>query len=223
MDFKNRHPLNAIDGYENLSMLEALIPFVDYPLKLPLALFIKLGEIQLIMKCFQTPNNLSRLGLHCTVKDPLDMICSFTGISPELAKMLFFMMNNSTDSMFSDILKNVSGDEYVNTSTAYNMPSDNPSDSGFPPESVANMMNMVQTVQEGFQQINQNPLKTPSDTKHFDYNSDSNSSYTPNDEFSHFTPTPHLDNDFEQKIQNLFAEYDLAQAAEYDNTLPNDF
>ena len=189
MDLKNRHPLNAIDGYENLSMLEALIPFVEYPLKLPLALFIKFGEIRLIIKCFQSPNNLTRLGLHYATSDPWDMICALTGMSPELVKMMFSMMNNGGDSMFSDLFANFPGDEQTDRKHSDNTNPDNKSNSGFSPENIANMMNMVQAMQSGFSQA------TP----------------------EHKMPNsaPQSNDDFEQKIQNMLAEYDLEQASEY--------
>ena len=49
MEQTKRHPLECITNQSGLSMLECLIPFVDYPLKLPLALFIKFNEIRMIM------------------------------------------------------------------------------------------------------------------------------------------------------------------------------
>ena len=99
MDLKNRHPLNAIDGYESLSMLEALIPFVDYPLKMPLALFIKFSEIRLIIKFFQSNNNLIPMGLHYDNTDPMDMIGSLTGMSPDVIKMMFSMIDGGNNSI----------------------------------------------------------------------------------------------------------------------------
>ena len=159
MDFKNRHPLNAIDGYESLSMLEALIPFVDYSLKLPLALFLKFSETRLILKCFQSTENLIHLGLHNPCGDPWDMICSFTGISPDMLKMMFSMMDGSGNSMFSD---------------------------------------MFQTMQSGCKE---------------------HENYTPNytgchgDKHTQCTSS----DDFDKNIQQLLAEYDLAQAEQYDS------
>lgn len=124
MDFKNRHPLNAIDGYESLSMLETLIPFVEYQLKLPLALFIKFNEIRLIIKCFQAPHNLTRLGLHCAANDPWDMICALTGMSPELMKMMMSMMDGGENS--------------------------NPFGTEFSTDSISSMMNMMHSFQTNF-------------------------------------------------------------------------
>lgn len=159
MDFKNRHPLNAIDGYENLSMLEVLIPFVEPSLKLPFALFIKFSEIRLIINCFRSIDNLTRLGLHNTSSDPLDMICALTGTSPDLLKTMFSMMDGNN---------------------------------------LNNMMSMLQNMPSG--------VKTSSNTSDY-FNQETDSSKR--------TVSGVSDDSFEQNIQNLLAEYDLAQAAEY--------
>ena len=144
MDFTNRHPLNAIEGYENLSMLEMLIPFVEPSLKLPLALFIKFSEVRLIIRCFQSTENLVRLGLHNPSNDPLDMVCALTGMSPDMLKMMFSMMDGNDNNLFSNLFNG-------NTD-------------------ISNMMN---------------------NTSHSD--------------------------DFDSNLQQLFAEYDLAQAEQYAN------
>ena len=64
MEQNPRHPLNSITNNNNMSMLEALIPFVDYPMKLPLALLIKANEIRLIIHAFHSLDYLSKIGLH---------------------------------------------------------------------------------------------------------------------------------------------------------------
>ncbi len=170
MDFTNRHPLHAIDGYENLSMLEMLIPFVDPSLKLPLALFIKFNEIRLIIKCFQSTENLVRLGLHNPSSDPLDMVCALTGMSPDMLKMMFSMMNGDNNSMFSDLFNG------------------NPD--------MTNMMNMFQHAQAN--------------------HADSFTDNAPNCNHA-FTDNASRSDDFDSNLQQLFAEYDLAQAEQYND------
>ena len=132
MDFKNRHPLNAIDGYENLSMLEVLIPFVEPSLKLPLALFIKFSEIRLIIRCFRSLDNLTRFGLHNNSSDPMDMICALTGMSPDLLKTIFSMMDGKNN-MFSDLF-HTSDDSYGSSNS-------------FDTDNLNTMMNMFQNMQ----------------------------------------------------------------------------
>ncbi len=148
MELNNHHPLGAITNRGNLSMLEALIPFVEYPLKLPLALFIKFTEIRMIISAFQSLDNLSRLGLHNISNNPMDMLCSLTGIPADTLNMLFSMMENSGSSLSPDFLSGLMGN-------------------------------------------------------------------TPNPPFHPSFKPPPPDDDFNQKLQNIFAEYDMLQAAEY--------
>lgn len=104
-----RHPLNAITNNNPMSMLEALIPFVDYPMKLPLALLIKANEIMLILRAFQSLDYLSRIGLHNPSKDPMDMLGSLTGMSPEMLKMMMSVLNNSDTAGNADLLSSLMG------------------------------------------------------------------------------------------------------------------
>ena len=109
MEHFPRHPLNAITNNNPMSMLEALIPFVDYPMKLPLALLIKANEIMLIMRAFQSFDYLSRIGLHNPSKDPMDMLGSLTGMSPEMLKMMMSVLNSSDTAGNADLLSSLMG------------------------------------------------------------------------------------------------------------------
>ena len=109
MEFHSKHPLNNITHNNPYSMLEALIPFVDYPMKLPLALFIKYHELRLIVNAFQEEEKLSQYGLHSSSNDPLEILANVMGLSPELLKTIMSMMdnmntsgNNSSDNMSTE-------------------------------------------------------------------------------------------------------------------------
>ncbi len=104
MEYHSRHPLDAITCNNNLSMLEALIPFVDYPLKLPLALLIKVNEILLILRAFRSMDYITRIGLHNPSKDPMDMLGSLTGMSPDLLKTMMSLAENMGNGASPDIL-----------------------------------------------------------------------------------------------------------------------
>lgn len=84
-----RHPFNQIAGYNSLSMLENLIPFVDHSLKLPLALFIKVSQIQLIVRTLQNPEECAQCGLHNTSSKPSDIFAAVTGLPPEILDLFF--------------------------------------------------------------------------------------------------------------------------------------
>lgn len=104
MEYKEQHPLDAITHTQSLSMLEALIPFVDYPLKLPLALLIKYYEIRRILDVFRSQDSLSRFGLHNTNHDPMDMLAAISGISPDIMKMLLSFSNSQADANPMDFM-----------------------------------------------------------------------------------------------------------------------
>lgn len=108
MEPTNRHPLDCITNQSGLSMLECLIPFVDYPLKLPLALFIKFNEIRMIINAFHSFDSISSLGLNATSNSPTDMLCALTGISPEMMNMLMSMTSGGNGGISPDILSGFS-------------------------------------------------------------------------------------------------------------------
>lgn len=99
MDYNKQHPLSQITGSSSLSMLEMLIPYVDYPFKLPLALFIKFHEIRLIINTLQNADMIEQFSLHNTNNSPADMLASFTGISPDMLQMLMGMAENGFPGM----------------------------------------------------------------------------------------------------------------------------
>ena len=144
MEQTKRHPLECITNQSGLSMLECLIPFVDYPLKLPLALFIKFNEIRMIMNAFHSFDTLSDYGLNMSSNSPTDMLCALTGISPDILNTILAMNQTS-----------MSGNPFMNTNFS-------------------------------------------------------------NDFFSNPTHSPPPDmNGFDQSISDIFAQYDMEQAAIY--------
>lgn len=117
----NRHPLEAITCRSSLSMLEALIPFVDYSLKFPLALFIKLDEIRLISEVFRSHHLIHKYGLHNPNNDVMDIICSLTGMSPDMLKMMMSMMDNMGDSFSPEMLSGLMGNSNMDFSNITSM------------------------------------------------------------------------------------------------------
>lgn len=99
MDYNKQHPLSQITCGNSLSMLEMLIPYVDYPFKLPLALLIKFLEIRMIINTFHNTDSLERLGLHNKDNNPIDILCSLTGIPPDMLHMLMSMPENNFSGM----------------------------------------------------------------------------------------------------------------------------
>lgn len=121
MESKKRHPLECITNCESLSMLESLIPFVEYPLKLPLALFIKFTEIRLIINAFRSIDTLSRLGLNSASSSPTDMLCALTGMSPEMLRILMSLSENMNGSFSPEMLSGLSGQNGMDFSNIANI------------------------------------------------------------------------------------------------------
>lgn len=106
------HPLDSLIRNNPMSMLEALIPFVDYPLKLPLALLIKANEIRIILHTFRTPDLLLQCGLHNPSNNPVDMLSSLTGVSPDMIKTMFTLAETMGKHNSDDILSSFMGNEH---------------------------------------------------------------------------------------------------------------
>lgn len=174
MELHSSHPLDNITRNNPYSMLEALIPFVDYPMKLPLALMVKYQEMRLILNAFRSVDSLSQYGLHNTSSDPMEMLGNIMGISPEMLRTLTSLMETQNIN-FSEAMGNFNTDEF---------------------QSRKDYVNQNNT---GNNYTNQNYTR-----QNYVNNNDENSS-----------KSYQANNSFDEKIKNIFAEYDLLQAAEY--------
>ena len=64
------NPLSLLCGNQNLEMLEAAIPYVGSNLVVPLALFIKVNEMNHLLRNVRNTENLSACGLDKSQKNP---------------------------------------------------------------------------------------------------------------------------------------------------------
>lgn len=144
------HPLDKLISDDSLFFLEAMVPFVEYPYKKPLVLFIKYRELMSIMKSLDNKDYISSCGFDChpkTTEEMLSDMCSFLpgNISSPMQQMkqmmsMMEMMNmtqennqdsNSLSSMFSPF----------STNPTFNNSNDNISNSGSLYESVLSILN----------------------------------------------------------------------------------
>lgn len=58
------HPLDNVYQNHSLLLLEAMIPYVDPALKLPLAMLIKLQEFRILIQVFNNPSRMEACGLN---------------------------------------------------------------------------------------------------------------------------------------------------------------
>ena len=182
MEFQSSHPLENITRKNPYSILEALIPFVDYPMKLPLALLVKYQEVRLILNAFQSADTISQYGLHNSSAGPMDMIANIMGVSPEMLKTILSIIENQHSN-------NIAGnnDNYFNfNNTGCN---DNLKD---------------------FDNTGYND-----NLKDFDNNTDSNDHNSNQEKNINSYTNAYFHDSLDENIKNIFAEYDLLRAAEY--------
>lgn len=76
------HPLDRLINNNSFSMLEALVPFVDYPYKKMLVLFIKYKEIVAIINCFNDRDLIAKRGFDCHPKSTEDFLADLCKLLP---------------------------------------------------------------------------------------------------------------------------------------------
>lgn len=79
-----QHPLDTIYSNNSLLLLEAMIPYLDSSLQLPIALLIKLQEMRTLMQFFHNPSLLERYGFNrmgCGNEELMSMLCQTMGLN----------------------------------------------------------------------------------------------------------------------------------------------
>lgn len=76
------HPLDRLIGNRTLSFLEAMVPFVDYPFKKPLVMFIKYQELMCIFRSLDNKSLVDECGFNCHPKNTEDMIADMCKFLP---------------------------------------------------------------------------------------------------------------------------------------------
>lgn len=87
-----RHPLDNLIRDDSLFMLEAILPFVSDNMKAPLAMYIKIMELQSILSCLQDRNYMESCGLHKDINNQDDILsslaaCGFPDVQGQFANI----------------------------------------------------------------------------------------------------------------------------------------
>ena len=104
------HPLDKLIKDDRLIMLEAMIPFVDRQLKGPLAIYIKITELKLIMNALSDYHYIEQCGLNMDMNNQEQVLsalagCGFPDIASQFEQVktamnmanMMNMMNESKD------------------------------------------------------------------------------------------------------------------------------
>lgn len=76
------HPLDRLISDHSFALLEALVPFVDYPYKQLLVLYIKYKEAITIINSFNNREFVTKQGFDCHPKTSEDFLCDLCKILP---------------------------------------------------------------------------------------------------------------------------------------------
>lgn len=76
------HPLDKLISDNSLFLLEALVPFIDYPYKKMLVLFIKYRELMAIMNSLNDREYISSCGFDCHPKSTEEMLANMCNFLP---------------------------------------------------------------------------------------------------------------------------------------------
>ncbi len=172
------HPLDKLIKDDRLIMLEAMIPFVDRQLKGPLAIYVKITELKLIMSALSDRNYVDKCGLNMDMNNQEQVMsalsgCGFPDIANQFEKMKTAMnMANMMNMM----------NETNDMANAMNMMDET--------NDMANAMNMMNN--------------TKDTSKDFEHNTNDNDYRN----FNMENNTPPSSGDMMENIMDLLTEYD---------------
>lgn len=111
------HPLDNLIDDDRLFLMEALIPFVDYKLKAPLAMYIKINELMCILRTLQSPANLDICGMNRDIHNQDDILDALSGCGfPDIANQFSQMKKMSA---MMEMMNMMSSQDGENTDNGY--------------------------------------------------------------------------------------------------------
>ena len=93
------HPLDNLIKDDRLFMMEAILPFVDDRMKAPLAMYIKIMELQTILNALRDTNYVNSCGLHKDINNQDDILSSLAGCGFPDIRDQFASMKKAMDMM----------------------------------------------------------------------------------------------------------------------------
>lgn len=93
------HPLDNLIKDDRLFMMEAILPFVDDRMKAPLAMYIKIMELQAILNALRDTNYVNSCGLHKDIYNQDDILSSLAGCGFPDIRDQFANMKKAMDMM----------------------------------------------------------------------------------------------------------------------------
>jgi hypothetical protein len=95
------HPLDNLIGDNKLFLMEAILPYLDHNMKVPLAMYIKISELRSIMSALRDKDFVKSKGLHKDINNQEDILsslaaCGLSGFSEKMneIKSAMTLMNS---------------------------------------------------------------------------------------------------------------------------------
>lgn len=208
------HPLDKLIKDDRLIMLEAMIPFVDRQLKGPLAIYVKITELKLIMNAFSDRDYLDKCGLNMDMNNQEQVIsalsgCGFPDIAGQFEKMktamnmanMMNMMNESNDMANAMNMMNNTKD----MATAMNMMNN--------AKNMADAMNMTNNATDMANHFDDSAFEHSEDFNN-DRSSEHREDFKHGRDYNNYqnfrmeNDTPPPSGDMMENIMDLLAEYD---------------
>lgn len=115
-----RHPLDNLIRDDRIFMLEAIIPFVSDRMKAPLAMYIKIMELQTILSSLQDKECMARCGLHKDINNQDDILSSLADCGFEDVKGKFANLKKMLDVMkMMESAKEMSGGNFFDNGSMF--------------------------------------------------------------------------------------------------------
>ncbi len=98
-NYNFHHPLDNLIKDDRLFMMEAILPFVDDRMKAPLAMYIKIMELQAILNALRDTNYVNSCGLHKDINNQDDILSALAGCGFPDVRDQFASMKKAMDMM----------------------------------------------------------------------------------------------------------------------------
>ncbi len=114
MQIPHSHPLDKLINDDRLFLLEAILPFIDSPMRMPLALYLKMTELKLIMNALNNKNYINQCDFNRNINNQDDVLnslsqCGFPDIASQMKNLKSTMEIMKVMNMMNETTSNMAG------------------------------------------------------------------------------------------------------------------
>lgn len=114
MQIPHSHPLDKLINDDRLFLLEAILPFIDSPMRMPLTLYLKTTELKLIMNALNNKNYINQCDFNRNINNQDDVLnslsqCGFPDIASQMKNLKSTMEMMKVMNMMNETTSNMAG------------------------------------------------------------------------------------------------------------------